>query len=197
MFAIPVWRYEKGPNRFVNILGKCITYFTGYPYTHVGIIYFGKLYESTIWLEDGKLRSGIRVRGLDDPSIVPPAFCMVPWRTELTPTMLYKIGDVLDRYIRFSRPYNVFKLIVLSFVWPTRWFWKAIKWVPFHHEVFGTVCSTFVDRVMHSARWDLFPDEWESYTVPGQFATIAGWRAERCMGVGGGEYAYLLDDIGD
>lgn len=197
MLAIPVWRYEKHPNWFRDLVSRCIVYFTGSQYTHVGIYYMGKLYESTMWRDDaGKLRSGIRVTEIGDPNVSPPAFCMVPWRIDLTPDRLRKIGVVLERYVAASRPYNVFKLVVLAFVWPTRWFWKMIRWVPFHNEVFGTVCSTFVDRVMFEARWDLFPDEWESYTVPGQFVNIAGWRAERCIG-GDLRHAIWLDEIGD
>lgn len=182
MLSIPVWRYHKQDNWFRDLVSRSIVYFTGYKYVHVGIYFYGKLYESTVWTdENGKLRSGIRITVQGDPSVTPPSFCMVPWRLELTEDRMKRIEKILNEYVEESRPYNVFKLVVLALVWPTRWFWKKIKWVPFNHDVFGEVCSGFVDEVMYKARWDLFPEEWEGYTVPGQFVYMPGWRAERCM----------------
>lgn len=180
MISIPVWSYRKNDNIFLDLLGKAIVYFTGYPYTHVGIYYGGNLYESTMWLDDDKkIRSGIRVTKMGDPKVSPPSFCMVP--ISMPHSLMVRVGEVLKSYVEENRPYNVLKLFALALVWPTRWFWKKIRWVPFHEDVFGCVCSTFVDRVMYKAKWDLFPDDWESYTVPGQFATMPGWRAENCL----------------
>lgn len=179
MLEIPVWKYHKSGDWFRDLLPRCIVYFTGYEHVHVGIFFQGRLYESTVWRNrQGKLRTGIRVR---PRGAVKPDLCMVPWRLELTDERMRKVGEVLNQYVESDRPYNVLKLVVLAFVWPTRWFWKKIRWVPFNHEVFGEVCSGFVDEVMFKARWDLFPEEWEGYTVPGQFLYMPGWRAERCM----------------
>lgn len=180
MISIPVWAYSKRDNFFHDILGKAIVYFTGYPYTHVGIYYGGKLYESTVWVDEKKrLRSGIRVTTMGDPSVSPPTFCMVP--LVMPVHFLKRVGEELARFEAANKPYNVFKLFALAIVWPTRWFWKKIRWVPFRDDIFGSVCSTFVDTVMYRARWDLFPDEWESYTVPGQFASIPGWSSQNCL----------------
>jgi hypothetical protein len=184
MLAIPVWRYHKQDDWFRDLVSRCIVYFTGYDYTHVGIYFEGKLYESTVWKnEKGKLCSGIRITVKGDPTVPSPDICMVPWRLEITPERLDRLGQTLARYVAAGRPYNVFKMLVLAFVWPTRWFWKKIKWVPFNHEVFGEVCSGFVDEVMYKSRWDLFPEEWEGYTVPGQFLRIPGWRADSCSDI--------------
>jgi len=180
MLSIPVWRYEKRDNFFMDLLGKAIVYFTGYEYTHVGIYYGDKLYESTMWIDEKKrLRSGIRVTLMGDPQVRPPSFCMVPMTCPVY--RMKRIGEVLEKYVAEGKPYNVLKLFILAIVWPTRAFWKAIRWVPFRDEIFGSVCSTFVDKVMYEARWDLFPDEWESYTVPGQFVNLPMWKAERCI----------------
>lgn len=175
--AIPVWKYHKKENWFRDLVSRAIVYFTGYEYTHVGVFFLDHLYESTMWQDEkGKLKSGIRVTKGWPVGEWRPDFCMVPWRQKVGPEEVAKIGNVLEQYVTAGRPYNVFKLIALSIVWPTRWLWKKLGWVPFDYEVFGEVCSGFVDEVMKKARWDLFPDEWEGYTVPGQFTKIHGWQ---------------------
>ena len=184
MLAIPVWRYHKQNDWFRDLVARCIVYFTGFDATHVGLYFQGKLYESTIWRNAaGKLRTGIRITEKRDLSIYPPDLCLVPWRLEITQERIDRIAATLEQYVAADRPYNIFKLVILSVVWPTRWVWKRIKWVPFDRDAFGEVCSGFVDEVMMKSRWDLFPDEWEGYSVPGQFLSIPGWRMERCGSV--------------
>jgi hypothetical protein len=178
--SIPVWRYHKQNDWFRDLMSRSIVYFTGMPYIHVGVHFEGKLYESSVWRDgNNRLRSGIRIT-LGPSGLYGPDICMVPWRVECTTERMDRIRSVLNIYVAGDRPYNVFKLIVLAIVWPTRWFWKMIRWVPFNHDVFGEVCSGFVDEVMFKSQWDLFPDEWEGYTVPGQFVHIPGWKAETC-----------------
>ncbi len=174
LLAISVWRYHKKKNWFRDLISKSIVYFTGYEYTHVGIYLAGRHYDSNIWEgRDGKLRTGIRlVTGWPEDG---PDFCMVP-QGKIDEAMLLRVHDQLHRYHIGGRPYNVFKLIVLAFVWPTRWIWRKLGWVPFNSEVFGEVCSGFVDEVFRASHWDLFPEEYEGYTVPGQFTKIEGWK---------------------
>lgn len=173
--AIPVWRYRRKKNKFRDFVSRSIVYFTGYPYTHVGLYLNGKVYDSTVWKEDGKTVSGIReTDGWPEDT---PDFCMVPVSKEPPQLVLESIQRMLGLYVDIARPYNFFKLVVLTIVWPTRWVWRKIGWVPFDHEVYGELCSGFVDEVMRRAGWDLFPREHEGYTVPGQFTEIKGWAA--------------------
>jgi len=184
MLAIPVWRYHKQADWFWDSVSRAIVYFTGMEYVHVGIYYMNRLYESTVWRNSaGKLRTGIRVTEKGDKRVTPPDLCMVPWSFELTKERMDRIGCVLSQYVESDRSYNILKLLVLAIVWPTRWIWKKLKWVPFNHEVFGEVCSGFVDEVMLKSQWDLFPDAWEGYTVPGKFVNIPGWRVDSCSNV--------------
>lgn len=173
--AIPVWRYHRLDNKFRDFVARSIVYFTGYPYTHVGLFLNGKLYDSTLWEEDGKLVSGVRVTvGWPEEK---PDFCMVPVHMEPTQLTLESIQRVLNLYVNYARPYNFLKLVALALVWPTRWVWRKLGWVPFDHEIYGEVCSGFVDEVIRRAGWDLFPNEHEGYTVPGQFIRIRGWSS--------------------
>jgi hypothetical protein len=180
--AIAVWRYHKKEDWARDFVSRAIVFFTGMPYTHVALVFEGAVYESTVWKnEKGNLESGIRITYGRFPSDVPePDICMVPWRLETTPERMDRIKRELEKVVPLPRPYNILKLVVLALIWPTRRFWKWIKWVPFNHEAWGEVCSGFVDEIMKDSKWDLFPDEWEGYTVPGQFIDIPGWVCRKC-----------------
>lgn len=180
ILKILVWRYHKQDDWYRDLVARAIVYFTGYEYTHVAVQLLSNAYDSTMWRdEDGKLRSGIRMT-THVPYHPMPDFALIP-RSEIIPTdIIPDMGEVLKRYLKADRPYNIFKLLVLSVVWPTRWFWKKIGWVPFDHEVFGEVCSGFVDEVFFKSKWDLFLNEREGYTVPGQFVELLNrdWEIE-------------------
>jgi len=177
---ILLWKYHKHDDWFRDLVARAIVYFTGYDYTHVAVQLLANTYDSTVWRDKkGKLRSGIRVTsGLPDDPL--PYIALVP-RSEIIPTdIIPRMGDTIRCYLKADRPYNIFKLLVLAVVWPTRWFWKKINWVPFDHEVFGEVCSVFIDEVFYKSRWDLFPEDREGYTVPGQFLRLLNrdWEME-------------------
>lgn len=174
--AILVWEYHKKDNWFRDLISRAIVYFTGYRYTHVGVFFKGTLYDSTIWTDaKGKLRTGIRVSDGFYHDGRRADVCMVP-EIPLPDFRVYNIERSLHTYVEGSRPYNVLKLIALMFVWPTRGFWKLLGWVPFNHDLYGEVCSGFVDEVFKNAGMDLIPRHYEGYTVPGQFVELYGWR---------------------
>lgn len=170
---ILLWEYTTGEKKLYNVVGKCIVYFTDSPYTHVALYVGGYTYDTTIWFEEGKPKTGIRkVRGQLKGTVV-----MVP-NVPFSPAQAERLRGVADSYARKNKPYNIVKLLALAVVWNTRWFWKKIRWVPFNHTVFGEVCSGFVDEVFKKAGIDLFPSEYEGYTVPGQFIELRGWHKE-------------------
>jgi len=169
--SILLWKYHEGSNIIFNIVGKSIVFFTNMPYTHTAVCIRGKTYESSVWQEDGKWRTGIRKSNRQigaDEVMVPDK----PFSTEQLDTL----ERVANSYTELNKPYNIFKLLILALVWPTRWLWKKLHWVPFNHEVLGEVCSGFVDEVFKRSGIDLFPLDYEGYTVPGQFTNIVGWH---------------------
>jgi hypothetical protein len=157
----------KRSNKKFDIVGRAIEYFTGSPYTHVAVFLRGSTFESTIWTPKGEFwpKSGIKQTG----GFV-HGYCV-----KLKPVKSLTSTEV-DKMLLFSkmqmdnrRPYNILKLVVLALVYPTRWFWNKINWVPFQADFFGEVCSTFVDQVYKAAKRDLFPERGEEATVPGDF----------------------------
>ena len=62
--------------------------------------------------------------------------------------------------------YNFFRLVMMLVIYPTRWFWKAIGWVPFSKKIYGEFCSSFVDEVLWQVGIDVLPDEFHGYTAP-------------------------------
>jgi len=172
MVSIELWKYTPSVEKIFDIVGKCIVYFTESPYTHVALYVNNCTYDATVWFED-RWRSGVRkrnkrVRGHES---------MVP-NEPLSPEIEDCLQEVAEAYVDSGRPYNILKLLALSIVWNTRWLWKKLKWVPFNHELFGEVCSGFVDEVFRKSRIDLFHDEFEGYTIPGQFMELRGWHKE-------------------
>jgi hypothetical protein len=157
-----------------DLVSKAIMYFTNSPYTHVAVYVGGWTFDSTIWnggkwWQLWKWRSGIRKTWgtLGGASRV-----RVPKKplTQMDAGRLLIMADAMESY---HFPYNIPKLLILALVYPTRWFWEKINWVPFQADVFGEVCSEFVDEVFKSAGMDLFPNKTEQDTVPGDFANCS------------------------
>lgn len=69
--------------------------------------------------------------------------------------------------IKRGKRYNWIKLAALLFIYPTRWVWDRLNWVPFSSRFWGEVCSTGVDESFKCARIDLVPHAEEGYTSPG------------------------------
>jgi len=161
--TVLLWKKPVETKGFTGFVCKCITFFTKSDFVHVAVISNGMMCESSVWKEGGKLAHGARM-------IWP-----VKADVYLEPIidLTEKQSDYLDAYCiytaRKKRPYNVLKLLVLAIVYPTRWFWRLIHWVPFNREMRGEVCSVYVDDAFMFAGIDLFPRHMEGYTVPGDF----------------------------
>lgn len=139
-----------------NIVSKAIRYFTESQWEHVAIYVRGNTYEQT-W-------PGVR----KTPGQNPATLVMIPPQiSESDETrMIVWLEDQAAKKVR----YNWMKLVVLAIVYPLRWFFNKIGWVPFQAALFGEVCSTFVDQALRVAGVDLFPERGEEATVPGDYA---------------------------
>jgi len=156
--TILLYRAGKG------FIAKAITYFTGMPYVHVAGYVAGLTFESTIWWSDLWWTSGIYATlGAKQADEY--------WQpiTPLTDEQIKTILRYFIESINKRRPYNVAKFLVLALVYPTRWLWQKIGWVPFSADYHGDVCSVVWDEAYRAAGIDLFPHRSEEYTAPGDF----------------------------
>jgi len=73
---------------------------------------------------------------------------------DLTDEEVEKMIEFGEKAITDKIKYNLFKLIALYVILPTRKFWDFIGWVPFsNNNIFGTVCSVFdAEMVAYSGR---------------------------------------------
>lgn len=157
---IMVWPYKKKTTWFRDFVSRCICYFTKAKYTHVAFYVNGTTYESTVMNnQNGVLKHPGLYHGIEYYIFKEPIL-------EDKKILLEQIAsqDVVNK-----KPYNFFKLLAMMIIYPTRYFWNLIGWVPFDKECFGAVCSEFVDETFKKASIDLFPGEHEGYTAPGDF----------------------------
>lgn len=143
---------------FQRLVNKAIEFFTKSPYVHVKVYFEGKTRELTVpkYVET----DGYHI----DSSMT----VYEPYR-DLTEEERRRANYWLSNHKQDH--YNYFKLVILALVYPTRHLWRAIGWFPFSNRyVWGDVCSGFADDFYrHGLGIDLFPDDPESYTSPGDF----------------------------
>lgn len=158
----------KNSKGFWGIVSKLIYFFTGSWIAHVTIYLNGKTYESTVYKKDNKWRSGVVISngiGYHNGGYLEPIF-------DLTDNQVKLMERYGKRGEQIGAPYNFLRFIVFPILLITRWFWRAIQWVPFSKEVHGEVCSTFIDEMYKVAGVDLFDNELEQYTTPGEFLNL-------------------------
>ena len=136
-----------------DIIGKLIRYFTESEWGHVAIYAGGYTYEST-W-------PGVR----KTPGMIASDLVLIP-PTLNEPNML----DWLEARVSAKMRYNWLRLIAFIYIYPLRWFFNKLNWVPFSAAIFGEVCSSFVDEAIRAGGVDLWPYRGEDATVPGDFA---------------------------
>jgi len=161
--TILIWKYRKVNNWCRDLIPRLIVYFTKKPYVHAAIYFDEKTYESAA--------SGIRsTSGLKQVNEY--------WEPIISLTITER--NSMQAYLLFTTnrkwKYNFFKLIILSIVYPTRWFWNKIGWVPFDKDLFGEVCSVYVDEAWLFAGRDILPNEHEGYTSPGDLVELSGFK---------------------
>jgi hypothetical protein len=158
----------KGGN---DLLSRAIRYFTGSPYTHTAICLGIYMFESTVWLLDNNMpwelwayRSGVRMTcSLPTADLyLEPVKAINEAQNQLGED--YAWGQYTER-----RWYNFLLTVFDCIIYPTRWFWQKIGWVPFSSRYLGTNCSQFVDQVYKAMGVDLWPGRDEATTVPGDY----------------------------
>lgn len=68
--------------------------------------------------------------------------------------------------INYRKPYNIFKLLILAYIYPKKIYWNNRNWLPFDKEFFGEVCSVFVDNVYLDLGIDILPGLRKGITAP-------------------------------
>ena len=164
--TVLLWKYDANSHStwFRRFVSQCIIYFTKSDYTHAAIYNKGLVYESSIWKEKGLSRNGARVGSISGADV------FLEPKVPLTGKQVNKIEEYCQIMVGLKIRYNFLKLLSLTWIYPTRWFWNKIGFVPFDLPfIYGEVCSGFVDDAYNYAGIDLLENEHEGYTVPGNF----------------------------
>ena len=162
---IELYAYHKSGKFFADLLGKAICFFTGSSFVHAALYFNGAMWESGVWTEGKKLFHGAKMTTGQRRGDME-----LRMKRALTNLENEKLTIWLVSQVRERMPYNFLKLLVLMIVYPTRWLWKWLKYVPFQADFWGEVCSEFVDKAFkEGAGIDLLPNRLEDYTVPGDF----------------------------
>lgn len=143
---------------------KVIQFVTNSKYHHVVLYLDGYYWESTVWYEGKKMYHGIK----KSKSIWHYDTALEPV-VDLTKDQVEGLNKYFEREKEANSPYNFLRLVSLLFVYPTRWLWKLIGWVPFSNQIFGEVCSSRIDEAYHEIGFDILPDEFHGYTAPVDF----------------------------
>jgi len=153
------------PTTFIyNIVGKVIKFITKSNFTHSGIYMNGKYYDDTLSIDKTGIHSGVRVSDTWDY----PEDAVLEYTQTLAPDQIKLMEAFLIFYSRKRIPYSILKLVSLAIVYPTRFFWNWIGWVPFENSL-REVCSTAVDDCYQFAGIDLLPDQRPELVAPGDF----------------------------
>lgn len=167
--TVLLWRYHKLKPWYRDWVSKAIAYFTGYPYVHVAIFFDGRSWESTLYRKGRKIHHGaVESPGIEGINQTTPDELWEP-KKQLTVSERKLLSAFLIYTVQKRMPYNFLKIICIPLIWPTRWLWKLIRWVPFDHRMYGEICSVYVDEAYKFIGRDLFPEHYEGYTVPGMF----------------------------
>lgn len=140
---------------------------------HASLVLNEKTYDATIYTRGKFLQgyfslfSGVRTSNY----ILGHTIALEP-TTPMTHNEKEKMQAYINEMINEKRPYNILRLLSLAIVHPTRKFWNWIGWVPFKKEVYGEVCSTFIDKAWEAAGRDILPRAEEELTAPGDFLKL-------------------------
>lgn len=144
-----------------TLVQKAIAYFTGKPWTHAAIFHDGYVYEALL---KGVTRTFYPEWAIHNK----PEERWDPVSSQERRRMQV----YLETGVNLQWKYNVLKLLVLAIVYPTRWVWKRIGWVPFDWWVFGEICSGLVDKAWLAEGVDIIRKQRAGYTAPGDLRNL-------------------------
>ena len=143
---------------------KVVHFFTGSWYYHAALWIDGMQYEDAAYFSpDGVWHEGAMRHSVPHPG--GDHFVLVDGMTN---EQERKVRTWCEQHLYAQ--YNFPKLVGMAIIYPFRWFFKLIGWVPFSRAVFGYICSEYVDRAFKTAGIDLLPGAREGYTAPGDLA---------------------------
>jgi len=151
--VILLWKYHRSPKFWDDLFMRAICYFTRSEYVHAEVFVNG----CTYGMHD-TIKRWPHQRPSDEV-----------WAMDLTPEQETAIYEYCERAYQDQIRYNIPKVVALAVVYPTRWIWRKLGWVPFDAYVHGAVCSELVDEAYKAAGIDLLPNDHEGYTAPVDF----------------------------
>jgi hypothetical protein len=164
-----------------SLVSKAIMYFTDSVFTHTALYVRGATFESTVWqIPETWLfgrawkpkwwmfwtwRSGIKItQGILEADET------YHFRVPPTPMQNINMMNAAVDLVNERRMYNFLLTFFDMIIYPTRWFWHKIGWVPFSKRYLGENCSSFVDQVVtEGGGIDLWPKRESETTVPGDY----------------------------
>jgi len=160
--TVILYPYKKSRSFITNFVGRVICFVTLSKYTHASVYFRKYVYESTMFANN-------EIFGVRKTKSIPGGVEFYQLKTSLTRQQADRFGKILDKRVKEEEPYNIFKLLVLMIVYPTRNLWRKLGWIPFDNKIFGSICSEFVDEAFKAAGIDLIPSHPEGYTAPVDF----------------------------
>lgn len=155
------------PDKGADLLAKAIRFFTGKPYSHAALFCYG-----ATWEENEK--GANRTPGLKQASEYwEPDVSMTSEELERGKIFLWVTTGM---GIRHRWPYNFLLTFIEFIVYPTRWFWNKIGWVPFAGHLLGANCSAYCDLFWRYSGRDIRSQWLEMLSAPGDLVGLPGFH---------------------
>jgi hypothetical protein len=161
--TLALWRVTKDS----KWMAKAIAFFTGKPYSHAAVIHDKDTYEEDV--HGAQKTQGIKHADEYWEPDVPPT-------PEESMRGLVYLQVTTGMGIRRPWPYNFLLTGIKAIVYPTRWFWNWIRWVPFSSQFYGVNCSVYCDLYWKYAGRDIKPKWMEYLSAPGDLAGLPGFH---------------------
>ena len=157
--TILLWDKRKTNKGFKLLISKAIVAVTNMPITHSGVWLQGHLYEQD---KKSLFKQGLMVSTNANADVY-----MEPVEPLSDNQARLMVGYIEKTY--GGRGYNTLKLLFMALLAPFKEYFRKVRWMPFDKPWFGEVCSVMPDEAYRYIGIDLFPEEFEGYTAPGDY----------------------------